>query len=313
MSCYNTEKYVSEAIKSVINQTYKNWELIIINDGSTDNSLKVIKNFKKKNNKIKIIDLKKNYGQGYARNLGIKSSRGNWISILDADDIFAIDKLKVQSNIIKSLHKSYVLVGSSCFLINQKGKKINKNLYHYPKKSYFLKSNIYRNNKFPPHSSIVYKKSALAKMGLFDTRFKRCEDYDLWLRLSSFGNFTCTKKTFIKYRIHPYNVSTRLNGFKFSDETDAMLARVLHLARINKLQKKLYKNFTFNELLTATNKNLQKSFLYNKNKKLDKLKKNLFSILVNFENIKFIILLFLERIGVYRLDKIILKNLINNK
>jgi len=312
MSCYNADKYIEHAINSVLNQTYKNWELIIINDGSKDNSLKIINKFQKRDKKIKAIHLKKNLGQAYARNLGIKISKGKWISILDADDIYSQNKLAVQSGIIRNLSKDYVLIGTSCVLINKKGKRINNRLHHYPKKTFFLKNNLYRNSKFPPHSSIVYKKSAIKKIGLFDERFKKCEDYDLWLRLSSIGNFTSTNKTYINYRMHDSNTSNLSGRYDFSSEVESLLARVLHISRLKKLEKELEKKYSFNELLILTKNNLQENCFYNKNKKINKIKKNFFTILLNFENIKFIFLLLLERYGIYRPDKILLKNFIKN-
>jgi glycosyltransferase involved in cell wall biosynthesis len=311
MCCYNTQKYIEDSITSVINQSYKDWELIVINDGSNDGSLRIINKFVKRNKKIKVINLKKNYGQAYARNIGIKISRGKWISILDADDIFSLNKLEEQSSVIKNLSKHYVLVGTSSVLIDKKGKRINNILYHYPSKSYFMKKNLYEKRKFPPHSSIAYKRSALKKIGFFDERFKRTEDVDLWLKLSLIGNFTSTKKTFISNRIHNDNISTS-NRLKFSAHVYSLLARILHLARLQKLEKNLERIYSFNKLLILTEKYIKKTILYNKNKKLNKIKKNFFSSLINFKNIKFILLLLLERYGVYKLERILLKKFINN-
>lgn len=97
MPLYNNEKYVIEAIQSVINQTYKDWELIIINDASTDNSKFVVQNFleKEKDNRLIFIDLKENKGVSFARNLGMRKAKGEYISFLDSDDFWDKEFLKL--------------------------------------------------------------------------------------------------------------------------------------------------------------------------------------------------------------------------
>ncbi len=97
MPNYNKGEYIDEAIKSVINQTYKNWKLFIIDDNSNDNSLKVIKKFKKNRN-IEIILSKKNKGPSFCRNLGLKKSKSKFVAFLDSDDYWVKNKLKSQMN-----------------------------------------------------------------------------------------------------------------------------------------------------------------------------------------------------------------------
>lgn len=94
MPVYNTNNYLKEAIQSIIKQTYKNWELIIINDGSTDNCLKTINIYI--NDKIKLINFEKNKGTAIARNAGIDMAKGTYIAFLDSDDIWKADKLRKQ-------------------------------------------------------------------------------------------------------------------------------------------------------------------------------------------------------------------------
>lgn len=97
---YNTEKYIERCINSVLNQTYDNYEIILINDGSTDNSQEIIKKYKN-NKKIKIIN-QKNYGLSYSRNMGIKESKGNYILFLDSDDYYELDLLKILNETINN-------------------------------------------------------------------------------------------------------------------------------------------------------------------------------------------------------------------
>ena len=107
MPLYNNEKYVIEAIQSVINQTYKDWELIIINDASTDNSKEIVQRFlhKQLDSRIKFIDLENNKGVSFTRNLGIKEAKGEYISFLDSDDLWDKEFLKLSYLKLKENYK----------------------------------------------------------------------------------------------------------------------------------------------------------------------------------------------------------------
>lgn len=96
MPAYNSEKYIAEAIESVIKQTYKNWELIIVNDASTDDTEKIIKSCQEKDKRIKLISLSKNKGAANARNIAIQNAKGRYIAFLDADDYWEKEKLQEQ-------------------------------------------------------------------------------------------------------------------------------------------------------------------------------------------------------------------------
>lgn len=98
MPCYNCEKYIDKAIESVKNQTYNQWELLIIDDLSTDKSLQIVDEYAKGNVNIDVIRLSKNGGAAYARNVGIKRSKGEFIAFLDADDVWTPEKLEYQIN-----------------------------------------------------------------------------------------------------------------------------------------------------------------------------------------------------------------------
>src|SRR3989344_1627663 len=123
MSAYNAEKYVGESIESIINQTFKNWELIIFEDGSIDNTKEIITKYSKKDSRIKAFFNKKNIGYiGFIKNLnnGIKLSKGKYIARMDADDICMVDRLEKQYYLLEK-NPSLFLVGSGAKIINEKG------------------------------------------------------------------------------------------------------------------------------------------------------------------------------------------------
>ena len=218
MVVFNTEIFIKYAIESVINQTYENWELIIVDDCSQDRSYEIALKYQSKDNRIKCFRLKKNKGQGYARNYAIKKASGDWISTLDSDDIFLNNKLEAHKEIIDSYNDNLILIGSGLSLINKKGKFLKK--VYFPSCSKKLKRNLLKFHKFPPHSSIVCQRKALLDIGGYNEFFYRSQDYDLWLRLMNKGNFTCIKKILIQYRVHDSNASKKnlknLSQYHFS-------------------------------------------------------------------------------------------------
>lgn len=100
--CFNSEKYISQSIQSVLNQTYKNWELLIVDDCSSDTTFSIISDFTKKDSRIKVFKLDKNSGAGVARNFAIHKSQGNYIAFLDADDLWKPKKLETQLHFMQT-------------------------------------------------------------------------------------------------------------------------------------------------------------------------------------------------------------------
>jgi len=121
---YNSEDFISQTIESVLAQTYKNWEMIIIDDCSTDNSVKIVKEFQKKEDRIKLIKLKKNLGVAKARNKGIQIATGKYIAFIDSDDCW--NKLKLEKQIKFMKNNNYYFSYTSYEIIDHKGNKLGR-------------------------------------------------------------------------------------------------------------------------------------------------------------------------------------------
>lgn len=119
---YNSEKYISNTIESVITQTYQNWEMIIVDDCSTDSSCDIAEKYTQKDSRIKLIKLNKNSGPAKARNRAIKEAKGRYISFLDSDDIWYHRKLEKQVYFMKE--NDLAVTCSSYYIVDAKGKKI---------------------------------------------------------------------------------------------------------------------------------------------------------------------------------------------
>lgn len=199
---YNSSQYIKEAIDSALSQSYKNIEIIIVDDGSTDNTEDVIKSY---NGIEKIIYIKKrNGGPASARNLGITQAKGNYIAFLDADDIW--DKCKLEKQMDIARKKNLDLVHTNRFYLDQKD-KISDSINLKTTTTHLIKEN------FITNSSVMIKTDVL-KNNLFNESPKlfAVEDYDLWLRLSfqkySFG-YIPEKLT--GYRRHTNQISSNNN------------------------------------------------------------------------------------------------------
>ena len=222
MACYNCESYIGEAIKSVVNQSYVNWELIIVDDGSHDESLRVARRWAEKNDRIIVYSLAKNVGQAEARNVGIQNARGRWVAILDADDRWQHDKLQLQVQQINR-KPTAVIFTTDAHVIDKDGNRIGS--ITMPFKGRLAKYNLIYSGRFACHSSVVYSAEVIKSVGGFNSRFRRSEDMDLWLRLSEIGTFVHLPKKLIDYRRHSFNIGNS------SDKDYGAIARVCYYLR----------------------------------------------------------------------------------
>ena len=213
MACYNAGPFIERAIASVVNQTFKDLELIIVDDASSDDSLSLAQNSALKDSRIKVCALNKNVGAATARNIAIEKAKGEWLAILDADDVFLMGKIKTQLNHLYSAgYNNVVLSGTNSFEIDAEGNRIA--LQKYPISDAGLKRNLIRLRRFPPHSSLMYKTSAVRSLRGFNDRYRRSQDYDLWLRLSRHGSFVLVPEPLVEYRHHELNISKTHSGLE---------------------------------------------------------------------------------------------------
>jgi len=230
MACYNGELYLDRAIKSVLSQEYRNLELIFVDDCSTDKSICIAKKYTLLDKRVKVYKTEKRSGAGAARNKGIQNSNGEWIGVLDADDMYASEKILRQLNLIRSLRDGIVLVSSDSFQIDINDVVMNRQ--RYPVSSNKLKKKLIRLKRFPPHSSVLYKASVLKKVGGFDERYLKAQDYDLWLRLIEFGEFVSVNMPLVMYRVHEHGLTKNIE-YSFSQKTYAVTANMLYCINKN--------------------------------------------------------------------------------
>ena len=176
---YNAEKYLGEAVRSILAQTFTDFELLIIDDGSSDNTLQVANAFT--DPRIRIIANKENLGVPRTRNIGWKEARGQFIAHQDADDYSRPTRLEKQITYLRSPeNKKIGVLGTNRQTIGRKGKiRAHKTM---PKKI-VLDDLLHKNPII--NGSVMMRSSVLEKMNGYDEWFSTCEDYDLWLRIAN--------------------------------------------------------------------------------------------------------------------------------
>lgn len=121
---YNAEKFITETLKSVQNQTYQNWEMILVDDASTDKTVKIISDFVEKDSRLKLFKLEKNSGNGFARNIALEKAVGKYIAYLDADDLWFPNKLEKQIEFLKENNLHFTFSFYDC--IDEGGSSLNR-------------------------------------------------------------------------------------------------------------------------------------------------------------------------------------------
>ncbi len=202
---YNREKVLKQTVESVLSQTFEDFEYILVNDASTDNSLAILEEFEKKDKRVKVINLEKNKGPAGARNAGVDEAKGRYIAFLDSDDIWNKEKLKIQLDFMNE--KATAISFTSFELIDVDGNSLGKTVR--AKKEVDL-------DTFLKCTCIGFSTSMIdvAKTGRFNfIDIPIRQDAHLWITLLKRGFVAYgIEKTLVKYRVHRGNISA--NKFK---------------------------------------------------------------------------------------------------
>ena len=202
---YNRKCFLREAVNSVLNQTYKDFELIVIDDGSTDGTQEMIKEF---GGKI-IYKSQENRGASSARNVGISMSKGKLISFLDSDDVWHKEKLSEQMKFFKEYPEAKICYTDEIWV--RHGVRVNPMRKHQKYSGWVF-------DKCLPLciisiSSVMIRREVFDEIGLFDEDLPACEDYDMWLRISArYPVYFIEKKLITKRGGHPDQLSRKFIG-----------------------------------------------------------------------------------------------------
>ena len=196
---YNKESYIIETLQSVMNQTYRNIECIIVDDGSTDSSVAVASKFISDNELPWILISQKNSGQTKARNHGIQLARGEYVAFLDSDDLWPVNKIELQVEAIEKNSKSVLVLCS--YAIFSEGKSIPRVVKHRKSKKMNTRWLDMRGFGGGLESLGLLRRKTLDQVGLFDESLSTSSGLDLSLRLEKIGEIVLLKQLGLYYRI----------------------------------------------------------------------------------------------------------------
>lgn len=227
MLTYNRSRYIGNAIESILKQSYTNFELIILDDGSTDDTATVVGAYT--DPRIRYIQHEKNAGLIVRRQESLALARGSYIAVLDSDDVWT-DQTKLETQVaFLEKHPEHVLIGTFITHIDANGKQVGGNQYAVEDTA--IRNRLLARNQFT-HSSVLMRTSAIAKVsGYRDVTL--AEDFDLFLQLGTVGKLANIPKAMTAYRIHAQS---------FNPQKLAMAKAVLAIVRQH---KDAYPNYLF--------------------------------------------------------------------
>ncbi len=298
---FNGQKTIERAIKSILKQDFKEFEFLIINDGSNDETENIIQKFSLLDSRIKYF-YKDHSGLTNSLIYGLKKASGEWIARMDADDCCKNNRLSRQLKFVEK-NRNVVLLGANFSFVEDKKKTYKSNL---PLENKKLISNLISSRRFFPHSSAFFSREKAMQVGGYRASFLKAQDHDLWLRLSEVGKIACCKENLVTIYDHKDRLTRKLSGYpQYIYKYTAVVSYFARQNKVHQIEKKI-------------NNNDMKYFLFSLNQYInnskyceeENLRKNIKKFL-SYENkidtiIKIFILIIRQRILVL----LIIKNII---
>ncbi|HRY63382.1 MAG TPA: glycosyltransferase [Patescibacteria group bacterium] len=206
MSAHNAEKYLREALESMLNQTLADFEFIIIDDASTDETQKIIKEYAAKDTRIKLISNPINLGLTKSLNIGLNQAQGEYIARLDADDLSEPERLQKQYDFMEA-QPEYALVGSWVKIIDQDGQELAEK--KPPPDTKLIKFSFIFGKPCLWHSSIFFRRDKIAQIGNYNEEYKYSQDLNLYVRLLKKGKITNVPEFLTKHRLHADSIGRK--------------------------------------------------------------------------------------------------------
>jgi len=204
---FNGYKYLKETIKSVQDSSYRNFEIILVNDGSKDRSKELCLKLKKKYKNIRFYSFKNNRGLSNTLNFAVNKAKGKYIARLNQDDTMTTTRLSSQVYFLEN-NPDHVLVGGNLELINEQRKTID--VMSYPQTDQEIRNNWLYINAFAD-PAVMYKKKVLLKIGNYDQKFYPADDYQLWFRMGQVGKLANLNIVVTKFRVHDKSATVKLH------------------------------------------------------------------------------------------------------
>ena len=233
MPVYNSEQYLIGAVDSILNQSYKNFEFIIVNDASTDSTSEILEEYRKKDRRIILLENKQNLGVTKSLNLALTKASGNYIIRMDADDWSFPDRFELQVALMEK--NPDVVVSGSYVEVRDANLKIQY-IRKYHKTDAEIRKHIFRYSPFA-HPATIWRANILKKER-YNEMLTTCQDYELYFRVGKFGKFMNLDKSLLKLRLHDRSMSVLQNDLQWKNTVLIRLYAVLMLGyQMSKIDK----------------------------------------------------------------------------
>ncbi|PSO80230.1 MAG: glycosyl transferase family 2 [Cyanobacteria bacterium QH_9_48_43] len=227
MTTYNTSMFVAPAIESILNQSFEKFELIIVDDGSTDNTLEIVRRYAERDTRIQVIQTEHG-GASNARNVGIQASKYPWIAIMDADDISLPNRLEKQITAAKANSK-IVALGAAVHHMNSKGEIFSVSRLGPETEEAFYRQRQEGHVVNLNHPTALLNKGVVLKVGGYNPQFKAAQDLELLDRMAEYGPVIALREPLALYRVHSQSIS--MQRF-FLQRHSMRYVRARHLAKL---------------------------------------------------------------------------------
>ena len=238
MPVYNAEKYIAEAIESILNQTYSDFEFLIFNDASTDKSAEIIKEYATKDKRIVFFDYQQNTGYLKHLNEGIDKAKGKYIARMDADDISLPTRFEEQVNFLES-NEEVIVIGTGYITIGDKSdfEWKPKNQDEDIKLQLLVESPL-------AHPTVFMRTATLKENKIkYNQEYYPAEDYAMWVKLSEYGKMANLSKIMLYYRVHAQQISQEKNSIQTANADKSRIVQLNKLGlTTDDININLYKN-----------------------------------------------------------------------
>src|SRR4029077_1113562 len=205
MSVFNGERFLREAVESILAQSFRDFEFIVIDDGSTDRTGEILNRYQRSDPPVRVY-YQENRGLIDSLNRGCELARGKYIARMDADDIAVRNRLMWQGGFMEK-HPEVGVVGGTIECINSTGKSVRT--YRHPIRDREIKSALLRGGVGFCHPTVLMRREVLVSVGGYRKVVVHAEDYDLWLRIADRFQLANLGAVVLKYRLHPYQICVR--------------------------------------------------------------------------------------------------------
>jgi len=204
MPAFNAERFIDEAIRSILSQTFRDFEFLIIDDGSSDRTPAILAEYARKDPRIRVLRNEQNAGIVVSLNRGLAEARGRYVARQDADDTSFPNRIERQVAFLDE-HPGVVAVTSEVLEIDAEGRTLRASRRRGDAVSVAWR--LLFHNYFYPHSAVTFRLAPVRELGGYREAFRHCEDYDLWTRLAEVGDLVILPDTLLRYRVHSQSVS----------------------------------------------------------------------------------------------------------